>query len=133
MFHLFGDLAEVVDEADGGGLLERVVDVVDVHLALVKEVVEHVDRLHGRRTLLLVAEDQVDPLVQVGAHVVTLQGLWTERGFRFSPKPRKRSSWPGLHLMGREVKSFAAVAYCTRTTEKPLYSRGVQHNLGPSN
>lgn len=73
--HLFGNLPKVVDEADGGRLLERVVDVVDVDLALVEEVVEDVDGLHSRWTLLLVAEDEVDPLVKVGRHVVALQGL----------------------------------------------------------
>ena len=73
--NLFGDLSKVVDEADGGRLFERVVDVVDVHLSLVEQVVEDVDRLHGRRTLLLVAKDQVDPFVEVGRHVVALQRL----------------------------------------------------------
>lgn len=64
--HLFGNLPKVVDEADGGRLLQRVVDVVDVNLSLVEEVVEDVDGLHGWRALLLVAEDEVDPLVEVG-------------------------------------------------------------------
>lgn len=73
--HLFGDLPKVVDEADGGRLLERVVDVVNVNLALVEQVVEDVDRLDGRRTLLLVAEDEVDPFVEVGRHVIALQRL----------------------------------------------------------
>lgn len=72
---LFGDLSEVVDEADGGRLFERVVDVVDVHLTLVEEVVEDVDRLHSRRALLLVAKNQVDPFVEVGRYVVALQRL----------------------------------------------------------
>lgn len=72
---LFGDLTEVVDEADGGRLFERVVDVVDVHLALVEQVVEDIHRLHSWGALLLVAEDQVDPLVEVGGHVVALQRL----------------------------------------------------------
>lgn len=66
MSDLFGDLSEVVDEADGGRLLERVVDVVDVHLTLVEQVVENVDSLHGRRTLLLVAKNQINPFVEVG-------------------------------------------------------------------
>lgn len=68
-------MPKVVDEADGGRLLQRVVDVVDVDLTLVKEVVKDVDSLYGRWTLLLVAEDEVDPLVKVGRHVVALQGL----------------------------------------------------------
>lgn len=90
--YLFGDLTKVVDEADGGGLLERVVDVVDVHLALVEEVVEHVDRLHGWWALLLVAKDEVDPLMQVGAHIVTLQGL----GRGTEPKRKGSSKQSGI-------------------------------------
>lgn len=82
---LFGDLSEVVDEADGGRLFERVVDVVDVHLTLVEEVVEDVDRLHSRRALLLVAENQVDPFVEVGRYVVALQ--------RLQPGQRTRRPW----------------------------------------
>lgn len=39
---------------------------------------EDVDSFHCCRALLLIAEDQVDPLVQVGAHVVTLQSLGSE-------------------------------------------------------
>ena len=86
-------MSEVVDEADGGRLFQRVVDVVDVHLALVEEVVEDVDRLHGRRALLLVAEDQVDPLVEVGRHVVALKSLGEggEAGQRSEPAQSNRN------------------------------------------
>lgn len=79
---LFRDLSKVVDEADGGCLLEWVVDVVDVHLALIEQVVENVDCLHGRRTLLLVSENQVDPFMEMGRHVVTLQSLQPGRKTR---------------------------------------------------
>lgn len=72
MPHLLGNLAKVVDEPNGGCLLQGVVDVVDVHLALIEKVVEDVDSVHCCGALLLVAKDQIDPLVQVGAHVVTL-------------------------------------------------------------
>lgn len=70
--HLFGDLAKVVDETDGGCLFQGVVDVVDVHLALIEKMVEHVDSLHCWRALLLVAEYKVDPFMQVGTDIVTL-------------------------------------------------------------
>lgn len=65
-------MSKVVNEADGGRLFERVVDVVNVNLTLVEQVVEDVDRLHGRRALLLVAENEVYPFVEVGRHVVAL-------------------------------------------------------------
>ena len=48
---LLGDLAKVVDEADGGVALEGVLDGEDVDVALVKEVVEDVDGLGGGRAL----------------------------------------------------------------------------------
>lgn len=70
--HLFGDLAKVVDEADGGRLFQRVVNVVDVHLALIEEMVEHVYSLHRWRALLLVAEYEVNPFMQVGTDIVAL-------------------------------------------------------------
>lgn len=79
---LFGDLSEVVDETDGGRLLEWVVDVVDVHLTLVKQVMENIDCLHGRRALLLVSKNQVDPFVEVGRHIVALQSLQPGRKTR---------------------------------------------------
>lgn len=61
--NLFGDLSEVVDEADGGGLFERVVDVVNVHLTLVEKVVKDIDGLHCWGALLLVAKNQVNPFM----------------------------------------------------------------------
>ena len=73
--HLFRNLSKVVDEADGCGFLERVVDGVDVDVSLVEQMMEDVDRIHGRGALLLVTKYQVDPLVQARTHVVTLQGL----------------------------------------------------------
>lgn len=76
---LFGDLAEVVDEANGGRLFQGVVDVVDVHLALVEEMVEDIYSLHCWRALLLVAEYKVNPFMQVGAHIVALQCLARHR------------------------------------------------------
>ena len=70
--YLFWNLAEIVDKADSGIPPQRVLNTVDVHVALVEQVMEDVDRLHGRRTLLPETEDEVDPLVEVRAHIVTL-------------------------------------------------------------
>jgi hypothetical protein len=58
---LLGRLAKIVDESDDGVLLERILDAVNVHAALIEERVEEVHGLDGRRPLLLVAEDGVDP------------------------------------------------------------------------
>ena len=68
--YLLRDLPEIVDEADDGILLEWVVDVVDVDVAFVEEMMENVDGVHGSGASLFVAEYEVDPFVQVGAHVV---------------------------------------------------------------
>lgn len=54
---------------------DRVSVPVDVDVALVEEVVEEVDAVHRRLTVLLVPEDEVDPLVQVLTDVVALQRL----------------------------------------------------------
>lgn len=73
--YLFRDLAKVVDEAYGGRLLQRVIYVVDVHLPLVEKMVEDVDSFHGSGALLLIAEDEVNPLMQMGTHIITFQSL----------------------------------------------------------
>lgn len=73
--HLLRNLPEVVDEAYDGITLERVLYAVYVHVALVKEIVEDIVGVDGRLALLLVAEYEVDPLMQVRAHVVALEGL----------------------------------------------------------
>jgi hypothetical protein len=48
---LLGRLAEIVDESDDGVLLERILDAVNVHVALVEERVEEVDGLDDGRPL----------------------------------------------------------------------------------
>mmetsp|Transcript_44910 Transcript_44910/g.72132 ORF Transcript_44910/g.72132 Transcript_44910/m.72132 type:complete len:272 (-) Transcript_44910:1091-1906(-) len=68
-------LAEIVDLRDDGHLVDRVRDGVDVNGVLVGEVVEHVLRLDGRLPLLLEAEDEVDPVVEVLTDVLALEGL----------------------------------------------------------
>ena len=72
---LFGNLAEVVDEADGGVFLERVRDAVDVDVALVEEMVKDVDGFEGGLALLFEAEDEVDPFVEMRRDEVTLERL----------------------------------------------------------
>lgn len=72
---LLRNLTKVVNEPDGGRLLQRVIYVVDIHLPLIKKVMEDIHSLYGSGALLLIAKDQVDPLVQVGTHVITLQSL----------------------------------------------------------
>ena len=61
--NLFRNLSKVVDEADSGGPLEWVVNRIDVNVAFVEQMVEHIYSFHGCQALLLVAEYQIDPLV----------------------------------------------------------------------
>ena len=73
--NLLGNLSKVVDEADGRRSLERIVNSVDVDVAFVEQMMENVDGLYSRRALLLVAEYQINPLVQTSTHIVTFQSL----------------------------------------------------------
>ena len=54
----------------------------DTHCPLIEEVVEDIVGLQSLFPSLFVAEDEVNPLVEVGRHIVTLQGLWEERRWR---------------------------------------------------
>ena len=73
--YLFWNLAKVVNEANGGIFLERIVYGVDVDVAFIEEMVEDIDGLHCWWSLLFVPKDQINPLVDVCADVVTLQRL----------------------------------------------------------
>mmetsp|Transcript_14780 Transcript_14780/g.29430 ORF Transcript_14780/g.29430 Transcript_14780/m.29430 type:complete len:293 (-) Transcript_14780:943-1821(-) len=66
-------LAEVLYVRLGGLPLHHVFYFVDVDGALVAEVVEEVVSLDGVRPALLVAEDEVDPRVQMLANVLALE------------------------------------------------------------
>ena len=52
-----------------------VVEGVEVDCALVGQIVEHIQGPRGFGALLLVAEDQIDPLVELAGHKLALQGL----------------------------------------------------------
>mmetsp|Transcript_18552 Transcript_18552/g.59066 ORF Transcript_18552/g.59066 Transcript_18552/m.59066 type:complete len:288 (-) Transcript_18552:3653-4516(-) len=54
-----------------GGILDR----IDVHGAMVSEVVKHVVRLNCGRPALLIPEDEVDPMVQVLGYKLRLERL----------------------------------------------------------
>ena len=62
-------------ERDGGISLDRVLNLVNVDGALIEEVVEDVVSLESLVPGLLVAKDQVYPLVKVGRYVVTFKCL----------------------------------------------------------
>ena len=72
---LFGNLSKVVDKPNGSILLQGVVNSIDIHIPLIEQMVEHVGGIHSQRSLLFVPEDEVDPLVDVSAHVVALERL----------------------------------------------------------
>ena len=91
---LFGNLAEVVDKADGGVFLERVGDAVDVDVALVKEMMKDVDRFEGRLALLFEAENEIDPLVQMSGDEVAFQGfaMSSNKFSRIAFGPRRKEN-----------------------------------------
>jgi hypothetical protein len=47
--------------------------IVQIHRALVRQVIKQVMCAHGRGAALLAPEDEVDPVVQVGGHVLRLE------------------------------------------------------------
>lgn len=73
-FYLFGNLAKVADVSEHNILDDGVFGVLPVSLS-VEVRVECVHALHRSGSLLLVPENQVDPQVETGAHVVALQRL----------------------------------------------------------
>lgn len=77
--HLLRHLTKVADVSQYGALDDGVRQVL-LLLLRVEVRMESVDALHGGGALLAVAENQVDPQVEVGAHEVALQGLGTGEG-----------------------------------------------------
>lgn len=55
--------------------LNRVCNVIQVHSPFVREVVENVHGLFCSLSLLFEAEDEVQPLVQMAAHVLAFERL----------------------------------------------------------
>lgn len=73
-FYLFGNLAKVADVSQHNILDDRVFGVLPVSLS-VEVRMERVHALDCSGALLLVPENQVDPQVEMGAHVVAFQSL----------------------------------------------------------
>lgn len=73
--YLLRDLSKVIDESYGCVFLQRIVYIVYVDLSLVEQMMEDVDGIDGRLSLLLAAEDQIYPLVEMRTDVITLQCL----------------------------------------------------------
>ena len=119
---LFGDLAEVADVSQDGVLYEGVQEGVLAPgpLGGVEVGVEVVQALHGCRPQLAVAEDQVDPQVQVVAHILTLQGL--------------RGGWGEPHMLVYIVGCDMYGSWCAMNYEYnplhwfPIASGGLQYD-----
>ena len=41
--HLFWNLAEVINKSYGSILLERIINTIDINIALIEQMVEHID------------------------------------------------------------------------------------------
>lgn len=68
-------MSEIIYESDGCVLLEWIVNVVNVYVALIKQMMEYVDGVDGTIALLLAAKNQIDPLMQMLAHIIAFQRL----------------------------------------------------------
>mmetsp|Transcript_51422 Transcript_51422/g.142293 ORF Transcript_51422/g.142293 Transcript_51422/m.142293 type:complete len:406 (+) Transcript_51422:672-1889(+) len=90
---LRGRVAKVDDLRLGGRALVLVLDRVQVDRALVRQVVEDVERVLGRRAALLVAEDEVDPARHRAARVRALE----RRAHRAHVAPRGATCPRGQH------------------------------------
>lgn len=73
-FYLFGNLAKVADVSQDCALDDGVLSILPASLSIEVRV-ERVHTFYSSRALLPVPENQVDPQVEVGTHVVTFQGL----------------------------------------------------------
>jgi hypothetical protein len=60
---------------NGGSALYRIRHGVQVNFILVCDVYEHVQRVNRLLPSLFYAENEVNPTMEVGAHVLTLKGL----------------------------------------------------------
>ena len=85
-------LTKVVDLRNGGRALDRVRDLGNVDGALVREIVKDVESLLGVAALLAEAEHEVDPLVEMFANVLGLEGLAhdTNKLVRVALGPRRQ-------------------------------------------
>lgn len=70
--YLLWNLPKITNKAQDGALLQWVIHIAQVQLVGIKVWVEGIDGVHRGRALLLVAEDQVYPQVEVCTHIVTL-------------------------------------------------------------
>lgn len=52
-----------------------VADGAEVDCTFVGQIIENIEGSGGFRSLLLVAKDQIDPLVQLAGHKLALKGL----------------------------------------------------------
>lgn len=98
----------LTDLWDEGSYLSelRVCDGVQVHGALVRQVMENVESPYGLRSFLLVAEDEIDPLVQLTGHKFTLQRLTRQRTtglIRGTIRASKRNYYPCKSFMRFKV------------------------------
>lgn len=52
-----------------------VIDGAEVDCPFIGEIIENIEGSGGFRSLLFVAKDQIDPLVELAGHKLTLQSL----------------------------------------------------------
>lgn len=107
---LFGYLTEVVDESNDGVALERIVDLVYIDGALVEEMMKHIAGVDGRLALLLKAEDEIDPFVEMCRDEVALErhAMHANELARVVLGPRRQHDIVESHaaLLSAQIKSI---------------------------
>src|SRR5277367_3805905 len=98
-------LPKVVDDANGRQTLHRVTDVVEIFCSLVREMMEHVDRLKSCLASLFVPEDEINPLVQILADIRALEGftMLGDKNLRIAPCP-----WRQLDLINGLARNLSS-------------------------
>ena len=76
--YLMRRLPKVMNDPNRSQPLYRIVNIVDILGALVRQVMEDIDCFNGGIAFLLAPEYQIDPVVQVLRHVGALEAFATE-------------------------------------------------------
>ena len=70
--HLLRHLSKVMDKRNGCNSFHGILNLVNIHSTLIKEMMEHIMSLHSFISTLFAAKDKINPFVEMGGDIVTL-------------------------------------------------------------
>lgn len=112
---LLWNLPEVVDEPNGGVLLQRIVNGVDVDVTLVEQMMEYVDRIDRRLAELAIAKYKIDPFVEMGTDVIAFERLPMNTdelaGILFGPGRKNDVAQGVTVLLGAWIDKRSTIEY----------------------